>query len=1762
MYVIPGMWTHPDQNAFHSALIGLQEEAKRREASSARKALKGGLRRLSEAAPTQAVKFPVQCLQLHDTVAWWVGDQVYPVFLKDSLLNTNAAIDISTFLQLASAVGSTNEARSFNVKKAVTSNLEYFVYTFSVEGVFAFGTNEDNSPQAIFSVVGEGVQCPSGTRYPEAATDSSLAHLRVQLQQSVNVEPDLTIFLLTFACLLVALVLLLMSISEARRRQYKKRQALNQKDINERKDLVLGIRKAALTMKRRLESLLADLIEQRLCKQDDSKVLALQPEQLESMLNTIPKGTPQPQAFENAFGALHELSINFKSFSSTSSHQFHRTTKDIAVEISDLQKAILTTLEPIRQRLQHRDRLREQMGPIMENISRLLGELRSTDLFMNATSSSNDSEDLEEGEHALIVKRLLIPASIGDPATLHLRLLQATVCGERFTTQNADRFQVFAATTRLFIASAAAIKNQLQGERCTDALSQEKDQLLQEAHSLLTDGCKLLASGAEAKEGMRERFVEYRRRENDILDACRKQHSAAMDAEVSLAVQSLIDHEDSLLQLHLGRVLSLASAAQGSPGENRNNSQKASRSLQAYSNECRAQLKQALKSATEALQKRLGKGIKPSSISLGIPFALTLGNEEHQRSPHLQKTETCMQPHNKPYSVVMRTGEALAHDEASSEAQQQQREALVGVLLDQKARGEEEYLAGVHRLERQLLLLCTQLAIQNKKAVEEEAFQPSEASGTGYDLQAAVHDWTSALQSAMRTEAQNLRRQAKAGSIEESEYRKQKASLASSLDLNIQRITREQFANKLERIDQFEREATRAYESLMDATRKRQRLEEDLRSAEADLFGSLVRRRLKHAWRSAAEERKLLRNSIITSWSRASANQERLFEFEVDLQNSLAAAQIESVDGEDHKLRLQRDLKDRKQLIESSVETMMDKCRELQGQLVKENFARMDELLQEQEDEMKAAIDEAKASLSEPRELWLRALICEADLDAETQGNLQAMGEQHALSVAVSCLEAAGQRYYNDAAAEEKEKAEFESLALVDEQSQAEQLEQRVLERTSLLKTVFDEEFHRSADALWAAFQQHLEACKREEDLLTWQSGQINERLEASSIHDNRLKQPRGPDWAASCASSGPKVLDGLQGCDNNQDSAGAQTSLETPQTTLISEFWARSKGFLESISRAQKEIILAESEWLQKCQGIQGGRTRAAADEAKMTRAQNTRLEHMKEAFRSKAAELRKDYAEEIQSLLEEDKEAEAQMERSRQAEEANLEMSFRVSEASQDSPEEREKLKTQREQALAEMLKDLQAQRDIQKANIQRRLEKAKAALVEKQEQLRQQFEACKEEARKEFLDLSNSLMEKERNDKKAQLLAAARMNPSAENIYALHNQLMEEYREDIKALVLKQMQEKAKYRQNAAMEQKAEEARETGTLAGSNEVASESGGAGDRAEQKRYSTRKTSELHQAKVREIQEAAQDAALQDEALGLQEDHLARVIETLREFAGPKDSPANALLEQARQEKSRLTQERDDLRRFVSARLQEVEKLVLERRQAEEKRKQQESHAAIQQLKMAAKAQEAAARKQAQEKQLQRQQQRHVEEARKLQQFIEAMGSEGKTLDDLRQASDRRMEKLRRATERERQRQKEVLASKRNSRAARQAKMSRERQAAQAQGEPAEMHDAQGLLQTIATKCAATVGESANTDAGENDFRKFVWKMDVKSFAEERLQKLGEALIRFLERVESATNSGEQEAPGVAVSGELRETVLQVTKLLQAINVAHSASRS
>ncbi|KAL8449158.1 hypothetical protein Emed_003309 [Eimeria media] len=274
----------------------LQKEAKlRHDGSGAASSELTVSRRLATSEETPAVESPVQCLQLYDTVAWRLEEDTYPVFLKDSLLNSNIAIDLSAFAELETAFQSRrDEAR----------------------GIKQTRTLEVYSPS--------------------------------------NVEPDLTVVMLALGCVFFVLVALLVSISVARKLQYRNRQAVDQKGDAKRAAKVFGGRSAAIKAKRRLESLLADIIEQRLIKVNTEKVLALEPSQLEGMLSEIPMGAAQPQAFEMAFGALHQMSVRLNSFFSKGGSQYRRGTRDLATELSLMQKNSLKMLELIKGRLQVR----------------------------------------------------------------------------------------------------------------------------------------------------------------------------------------------------------------------------------------------------------------------------------------------------------------------------------------------------------------------------------------------------------------------------------------------------------------------------------------------------------------------------------------------------------------------------------------------------------------------------------------------------------------------------------------------------------------------------------------------------------------------------------------------------------------------------------------------------------------------------------------------------------------------------------------------------------------------------------------------------------------------------------------------------------------------------------------------------------------------------------------------------------------------------------------------------------------------------------------------------------------------------------------------------------------------------------------------------------------------------------------------------------------------------------------------------------------
>ena len=75
----------------------------------------------------------------------------YPVYVKDSLLNTNNDFDFGEFTELP-----TNLA---------DGNGEAFVFTFTQPGVYVFSDSRNEAKQMVIAIMGENQRCPGDTAF-------------------------------------------------------------------------------------------------------------------------------------------------------------------------------------------------------------------------------------------------------------------------------------------------------------------------------------------------------------------------------------------------------------------------------------------------------------------------------------------------------------------------------------------------------------------------------------------------------------------------------------------------------------------------------------------------------------------------------------------------------------------------------------------------------------------------------------------------------------------------------------------------------------------------------------------------------------------------------------------------------------------------------------------------------------------------------------------------------------------------------------------------------------------------------------------------------------------------------------------------------------------------------------------------------------------------------------------------------------------------------------------------------------------------------------------------------------------------------------------------------------------------------------------------------------------------------------------------------------------------------------------------------------
>lgn len=150
-----------------------------------------------ELATTTTITNPITCVVAGNMIEFNVDSTTksYPVYMKDSLLNTNSAFDYAGFLNLATTI------------ESGTATVSTYVHQFDTSGTYVFMNSLDNYQQTIIRVVASTASC-SGSTSVSSATLASLFALNLSTVKETN-DVNMTFFfrlILTKMFLLIVLV--------------------------------------------------------------------------------------------------------------------------------------------------------------------------------------------------------------------------------------------------------------------------------------------------------------------------------------------------------------------------------------------------------------------------------------------------------------------------------------------------------------------------------------------------------------------------------------------------------------------------------------------------------------------------------------------------------------------------------------------------------------------------------------------------------------------------------------------------------------------------------------------------------------------------------------------------------------------------------------------------------------------------------------------------------------------------------------------------------------------------------------------------------------------------------------------------------------------------------------------------------------------------------------------------------------------------------------------------------------------------------------------------------------------------------------------------------------------------------------------------------------------------------------------------------------------------------------------------------------------
>ena len=135
-------------------------------------------RRLQNESP-EGILNPVACLHRGDSFIFSIPDsQHFPVYNKDSLLNTNPDFDYGPFLELKRMITS------------ASTNVSVFAFSFNYSGIFDFSDNANPDAHIIVSVIGNGQTCPDSDLPLKTRTQASVLTLGTATDTGIIEDPD------------------------------------------------------------------------------------------------------------------------------------------------------------------------------------------------------------------------------------------------------------------------------------------------------------------------------------------------------------------------------------------------------------------------------------------------------------------------------------------------------------------------------------------------------------------------------------------------------------------------------------------------------------------------------------------------------------------------------------------------------------------------------------------------------------------------------------------------------------------------------------------------------------------------------------------------------------------------------------------------------------------------------------------------------------------------------------------------------------------------------------------------------------------------------------------------------------------------------------------------------------------------------------------------------------------------------------------------------------------------------------------------------------------------------------------------------------------------------------------------------------------------------------------------------------------------------------------------------------------------------------